>query len=121
MGKNQRIKIVPKNLELTPLTLLIWFLDDGTVRKNARQIKLHTDGFYKQDVEFLISKLSELGIDCSLNKQREKFAIYIKSKSFPLFIDKIKEGEHQIGIIPICMKYKLRGKNENNFHNREIS
>lgn len=55
-------KIVPRDLVLTPLTLLIWFLDDGcitTSSKNALTMKLSTDGFLKDDVSFLAQLLSD--------------------------------------------------------------
>jgi DNA invertase Pin-like site-specific DNA recombinase len=53
-------KIVVKDLILTPLILLIWFLDDGCIvktNKNGLRIKLSTDGFVKQDTQFLAKLL----------------------------------------------------------------
>jgi hypothetical protein len=64
-------KIIPKDFNITPLTLLIWFLDDGCIinlSKNALQIKFSTDGFSKNDVKFLHSLIS--------NYTKEKFHIY---------------------------------------------
>lgn len=54
------IKIVNKNIKLTPLTILVWFLDDGSIvrsGKNALTIKFATDGFAVSDVEFLADLL----------------------------------------------------------------
>jgi DNA-binding XRE family transcriptional regulator len=63
------IKIVPKDLELTPTTLLFWYLGDGSLvrRRNDNihvpTIVLATNGFLKEDVEFLQKKLKELGLN----------------------------------------------------------
>jgi hypothetical protein len=59
-------KRIPRNIEFTPLTLLVWFLDDGSViTANNKKgnvckltIKISTHGFIKEDVEFLANKLS---------------------------------------------------------------
>lgn len=54
-------KIVPRDLKLSPLLLLIWFLDDGFIQKpkNNLRLKLATDGFIEEDVKFLCSLLNE--------------------------------------------------------------
>jgi len=54
-------KIIPKDLVLDPLTLLIWFLDDGCIIRNGKSLsfKLSTDGFLDDDVCFLEKVLSE--------------------------------------------------------------
>jgi len=63
------IKIVPKDLELTPTTLLFWYLGDGSLvrRRNDNihvpTIVLATNGFLKEDVEFLQKKLKEWGLN----------------------------------------------------------
>ena len=54
-------KIVPKDLKLTPLTLLIWFLDDGCIcfaNEKKLYVKFSTDGFTKEEVEFLVALLN---------------------------------------------------------------
>lgn len=62
-------KIVPKDLELTPTTLLFWYLGDGSLirrkKKDSRvpPIVLATCCFSKEDVDFLIKKLAELGLN----------------------------------------------------------
>jgi DNA-binding XRE family transcriptional regulator len=63
------VKIVPKELELTPTTLLFWYLGDGSLIRrrdnniNVPTIVLATNGFSKEDVEFLQKKLKELGLN----------------------------------------------------------
>ena len=55
-------KIVPNDIQLNSLIMAIWFLDDGNVyvRKNAPhrfEVKFATDGFTKNNVEFLADLL----------------------------------------------------------------
>ncbi len=66
-GKTQ--KLVPRDLELTPTTLLFWYLGDGCLvrRKNDKTrvpfIVLATNCFIEEDIYFLISKLKELNLN----------------------------------------------------------
>jgi hypothetical protein len=65
--KGKTIKAVPRDLELTPTTLLFWYLGDGSLirRRNDEtrvpHITFATNGFLKKDVEFLKKKLKEIG------------------------------------------------------------
>lgn len=56
-------KIVPRSLELSPLSLAIWFCDDGCISQSnspwRMRIKLATHGFDNNDVEFLQSLLQD--------------------------------------------------------------
>ncbi len=54
-------KSIPRNLELTRLIMLIWFLDDGCIVKinNTLKIKFATHNFSKNDVDFLCKLLHE--------------------------------------------------------------
>jgi len=57
-------KIVPEDLTLTPLIIAIWLADDGAVSNGSTdktlKIKFATQGFHKQNVEFLHSQLVNL-------------------------------------------------------------
>ncbi len=44
-------KIVPKDIQLTPLSLAIWYMDDGCLSDN--KCILATDGFSKKEINFL--------------------------------------------------------------------
>jgi len=63
------IKVVPRDLKLTPTTLFFWYLGDGSLirRRNDKTrvpyIVLATNPFRKEDVEFLREKLKELGLN----------------------------------------------------------
>lgn len=55
-------KIVPQNLQLTSLTVAVWFADDGNISIRGKKqivIKLSTHGFTKQEVYLLSKKLRE--------------------------------------------------------------
>lgn len=56
-----RIKTIPKDLDLTPIILATWFADDGciTMRKRKYDIKLATHGFTFEEVKFLQQKLKD--------------------------------------------------------------
>lgn len=104
-----KIKIVPKDLKISPLMLLVWFLDDGSITnssKNGLSLKLATDGFVENDVIFLANLLNDYFCD--------KFFIYkndsnfiIKASTLPT-IKFIKEIDT---ILPLCMERKRTWKN----------
>ena len=55
-------KIVPSNLELTPLVLATWFADDGSIKieKRIYDVKLATHGFTRSEVYSLQEKLKTI-------------------------------------------------------------
>jgi DNA-binding XRE family transcriptional regulator len=63
------LKVIPRDLKLTPTTLLFWYLGDGSLirRKNDENrvpfIVLATNNFSKEDINFLIKKLKKLGLN----------------------------------------------------------
>lgn len=54
-------KIVPQDTVLTPLTVRMWFIEDGSaIASNyVKNIELATNGFTKEDVRFLVVKLND--------------------------------------------------------------
>lgn len=61
-------KRVPRDVRLTPLSLAVWYMDDGNRRARSAtatgNVVLCTDGFTKTDVDFLVVRLNELGVEC---------------------------------------------------------
>ncbi len=101
------IKIVPRDIELTPLVCRQWYIGDGSLQHNNRSknrkdsIALSTDGFSIVDVEFLVKKLNQIGFKCGRTKSN---GIYIYTKSTPAFLK-------YIGDCPIdCYRYKWKLK-----------
>lgn len=103
-----RIKHVPHELELTPLTLAIWFLDDGHNCK-GENLTIYTNGFSLDEVKILVLKLKKLGIkNCHERQNQEsrgsKPEIYVEKSSCAYFLDIIRSH-----VNVDCMKYKLKG------------
>jgi hypothetical protein len=87
-------KIVPRDIELTPLTCAHWFVQDGCNRKSRKTAILYTNSFLKKDVCFLIDKLKhDIGIDSYLRKEKLNqwsVAISNKDEHYSNFINTIK-------------------------------
>jgi len=77
--KGRIIKTIPRDLELSPATLLFWYLGDGSLvrRKNDSTrvpfIVLATNNFLKEDIDFLIQKLKELNLNFYSVKYKSGF------------------------------------------------
>ena len=96
------IKIIPRNIRVTPLVLAIWFCDDGQNLAQRRSAYLYTNGFSFDDCEYLLSSLETLGISSNIANDDNKPIIRIKSKSYIKFIELIKP------YIPFkCFEYKI--------------
>jgi len=105
-------KKVPRSLKLTPLILLIWFLDDGCVvkhSKNSLRLKLSTHGFSKSDVEFLMKLLSEYFQIPFKMYGSLKNGFFIMASTLPT----IKFIETIDGIFPSFMERKRKWKDFN--------
>ena len=86
------------NLITHPIALAFWFMDDGS---NCGIIA--TNGFSSEEVDLLINWMKTFWkIDCSKQKQLNKFTIYIKESSRKKFEDLIKP------YIVKSMYYKLK-------------
>jgi hypothetical protein len=104
------IKIVPKDLILTPLIVAIWFCDDGSITysgKKSRRVAFYTDGFTKNEVEFLANLLSDtLGIKIKITRKKNakiNYGYYLytcNKKDIKKFVNYIKD------IFPVSMKRK---------------
>src|SRR3989344_3909687 len=102
-------KIIPKTIDkiITPQSLAIWFMDDGSIKSKAHKaLVIHTHGYSKDDL-LLVTKVLEqkFGLKIGLQKQYDKWRLYIFSKS----VDNFKKI-----ILPYIlpsMQYKLGNKN----------
>ena len=76
-------KAVP-DLELTPLALAVWFMDDGC--KSHRSVYLNTQQFDKCSQASLLCSLdAQLGLKASLNRDKSYFRIRVAVKSMDRF------------------------------------
>lgn len=110
VGKRMhRIKVLPKNLEITPLALAVWYLDDGHREKANTGCSISTLCFTPIEVDILLNKIQSLGIrHCSKLKQGNSYIIRIGSKSLDDFFCLI---DLTISDIPECMMYKISARN----------
>ena len=83
-------KIIPEDfasLLKHPLSLAVWFMDDGYKRNDCNALRLSTDSFTKSEQYILQSVLkSNFGIETSVHKKGKYWNIYIPEKESKKFI-----------------------------------
>ena len=76
---------------LSPLTLGVWYQDDGGRRCDCASGYLNTNAYRVEDVELLkLSLLARFGISSRTHFAAGKPRIYIPSREFPAFCDIIR-------------------------------
>lgn len=112
-------KIVPKDLQLTPLIVAIWFCDDGFARlrgknKNRIHMRFCSEGFTKEENEFLAKLLTdfcgETVITNPISKGSEKYRITATDMAARAIARKIDQ------YIPISMNRKAVWKGKIDLH-----
>ena len=115
---NDYKKIIPEDVDISPLSLLNWFLDDGTSyqrRKNSKtkqiSITLCTDCFTKDNQQMIVDKINkEYGKICKVflynykyrGEHRQRYRIKVSQSQSLLFYD-------IIGGCPVpSMEYKWK-------------
>ena len=89
MVRGKRIDSQP-SLVLNPLSLAVWFMDDGC--KSRSSIYLNTQQFTKNEQLRLIDSLkNQFGIESTLNKDKIYYRIRIRTRSVKRFTQLIKE------------------------------
>jgi hypothetical protein len=78
----KRIPPIIKKL-MTPLSLAIWFLDDGSAKSSKhRSLVIHSLGYTRTDLVLVQDALKRFGIESSLHKQRNgSLRLYVPSAS----------------------------------------
>jgi hypothetical protein len=77
-------KVVPDDVRITPTSLLLWYLGDGSFcydpEHNIPHLRLATCAFSPTDIEnILIPKLAALGLVCSREKSKNDIGILAES------------------------------------------
>jgi hypothetical protein len=84
-------KIVPIDLCLTPLSLAIWFADDGQNIPTERRVAFHTCGFTNEENEFLMALLFDtFNIKSRLNHPHGYPTIFVRSESYLDFLEVVR-------------------------------
>lgn len=98
-------KIVPKQIAkwLTPLSMAIWYMDDGSIKSQDHSTVLfNTQGFTKVEVQRLKEALeTKFRIMSRLHKQKDGWQLYLLSETIPKFRSVVED------LILPSMKYKL--------------
>jgi len=84
------VKIIPPDVRITPVSLLLWYLGDGSLHNNFSinntVVRFATCAFTPKDIEdVLLPKLKELGIDCV--RTRSKNDVSLKTGSIGRFFE----------------------------------
>ena len=83
-------KIIPEKLKITPLTLAIWYMDDGSCCD--KDIYLNTQQFSQENQQKLCSLLQrQHNIFATLNKDKIYTRIRIKKESVNRFMNLIRD------------------------------
>lgn len=93
-------KIVPKNLVLDAVSLSVWFMDDGSCCSFS-DYYLNTQQYSIENQKILLGKLKSLGLEATLNKDKEYRRIRFLKSSIPRLKELISEN------IVDSMKYKI--------------
>lgn len=93
-------KTISAGLVLDPVTLAVWYMDDGSKSRDC-DVYLNTQQFSVKDQKRLLHCLRLLGIQARLNKDKHYFRIRIMKGSINIFMKMI--SPHVIN----SMKYKL--------------
>lgn len=103
--ENKLIKIIPKDIEITPLVLCIWYMDDGSKEKGKNRIRIATNCFQDHEVEFLANIINKnFGLKSRLihnvkNEPMIEIGGYKNYKKFYEFIKPYVKWD--------CYQYKL--------------
>ena len=96
-------KIIPKDIKITPLMLKMWYYGDGSIVNdkisNTCILRLSTDGFASEDVNFLIQQLE---LQTGIRSVNTEGRIRLKTESIPkffLYIDRKSDL--------LCYSYKF--------------
>lgn len=82
-------KIIPNDLKLDPLSLAVWFMDDGS--KTYSSVYLNTQQFNLDEQTRLIDILkNQFDIEATLNKDKIYYRIRIRTHSVKIFIQLVE-------------------------------
>ena len=94
------IKSIPNDMNISPLSLAVWFMDDGS-KCRTDDVYLNTQQFGLRDQVKLLEMLKTLNIDARLNKDKIYNRIRIIKSSLNQFRELIS-----VFVVP-SMKYKI--------------
>tara|TARA_B100000315_G_C14407152_1_gene509270 strand:- start:241 stop:837 length:597 start_codon:yes stop_codon:yes gene_type:complete len=100
-----KIKIIPDNITemlTSPLSLAVWYMDDGHKRTDCNALRLHTNSYSFEEQMKLKKCLSKnFDIDVNIHKAAKHFVLYVPSREGNKFCSIVKPY-----IIP-SLQYKI--------------
>ena len=98
-------KVVPQDLALTPLSMAVWFMDDGSRKsRQCRGLYINTQSFTSSEVDLLRGVIRrDVGVGTSVRQQFDGLQIYVPSSSVGDMVAYIEPE-----LLPE-MRYKLPG------------
>ncbi len=79
----RRIKIIPKDLVISDMSLAVWFADDGRMIHPRKLGIISTDGFDYNECEIMCAKIIPLGIKANVTQAKKgRWEIAISTKSY---------------------------------------
>ncbi len=89
-----RVKIIPESISeilTSPLSLAVWFMDDGYKRNDCNALRISTDLFTLKEQEQLVECLEEnFGVQSTIHKKGKTYNIYIPQTSSAKFVELVK-------------------------------
>jgi hypothetical protein len=98
-------KIVPTDLELSPVSMAVWFMDDGSRKSSqCRGLYLNTQSFTPAELTLLQDVLlRDVGVETTLRRQADGWQIYIPALWAEMMCRYISND-----VLP-SMRYKMSG------------
>jgi len=93
-------KIIPQSITLDPISLAVWFMDDGSKCRKS-DVYLNTQKFSIDEQKILIRSLGSLGLEATMNKDKIYFRLRFRKSSLPRLKRILQKN-----IVP-SMKYKI--------------
>lgn len=104
-------KIIPIDLVLTPLTIAVWFWDDGSNNVENRSCCFCTNGFTKSDINIILEKLKFFGISGNIDSRK---VIRVDAWSYKTLVDLVSPF-----MFWKCMEHKIAYREPKVIHCRD--
>lgn len=77
------LKVLPKNLPaiMSPQILAVWVMNDGFKRSDCNALRLNTQSFNYTEHLIIKHALSKLALESTIQSHKNKFVVYVPSKS----------------------------------------
>lgn len=101
----KRIPPLIKKL-MSPLSLAIWFLDDGSAKSSKhRSLVIHSLGYIRKDLELVQKALLRFGVETALHKQRnDSLRLYVPYEGARIIADFVRPILEEVPVLAYKME-----------------